>query len=84
MYQVEDDDEAALAIAALPKEALPHFRELIRLLELQPWAGNALYRSKQDGQIRTHAFGQQAEGLVFYLIMEEERRVVVLRVLWAG
>jgi hypothetical protein len=32
--------------------------------------------------MRTHAFGDHSTGLVIYLILEQQRRVIVLRVLW--
>jgi len=34
--------------------------------------------------MRTLAFGKHDQGLVTYLILDEQRRVVVLRVLWIG
>jgi hypothetical protein len=34
--------------------------------------------------MRTHAFGKHDQGLVIHLILDDQRRVVVLRVLWAG
>jgi hypothetical protein len=34
--------------------------------------------------MRSHAFGEHGEGLVIYVILDDQRRVVVLRVLWAG
>ena len=32
--------------------------------------------------MRTHTFGPHSEGLAIYLVLERDRRVVVLRVLW--
>ncbi|MFG1873416.1 hypothetical protein ACGFIV_01085 [Sphaerisporangium sp. NPDC049003] len=84
MYTVERSEEAAGHIAALPAEALPSFAELALILELQPWSGDSLNRKNPDGQVRTHTFGYHSAGLAIYLILEEQRRVVVLRVLWAG
>jgi len=33
--------------------------------------------------MRTHVFGQHDRGMAVYLILDDQRRVVVLRVLWA-
>jgi hypothetical protein len=34
--------------------------------------------------MRTHALGEHGQGLVIYVILDDQRRVVVLRVLWTG
>lgn len=34
--------------------------------------------------MRTHPFGEHGDGLAIYLILEQQRLVVVLRVLWIG
>jgi hypothetical protein len=34
--------------------------------------------------MRTLAFGKHDQGMVIYLILDDQRRVIVLRVLWAG
>jgi hypothetical protein len=34
--------------------------------------------------MRTHTFGEGAHGLAIYLVLEPDRRVVILRVLWVG
>jgi hypothetical protein len=34
--------------------------------------------------MRTHPFGDHHQGLVTYLVLEDQRRVVVLRVMWVG
>lgn len=54
------------------------------VLEVAPWSGDAYDRQRPDANMRTHAFGGHGEGLVIYLILDDQRRVVVLRVLWAG
>jgi hypothetical protein len=54
------------------------------VLETAPWGGEACNRQRADTNMRTYAFGQHDQGLVIYLILDDQRRVVVLRVLWAG
>jgi hypothetical protein len=34
--------------------------------------------------MRTHTFGVGAPGLAIYMILEADRRVAILRVLWVG
>jgi hypothetical protein len=34
--------------------------------------------------MRTHVFGKHDQGLATYLILDDQRRVIVLRVLWMG
>lgn len=82
MYIVEATSEAASQIAALPKEALLPFAELTGPLALHPWSGESFNRRGATPQMRTHAFGEGKEGVTIYLILEEQRRVVALRVLW--
>jgi hypothetical protein len=85
MYTVESDDQALEQAAALPSEALPSFAELMTLLEIGPWGGKPYNMERApEGNLRTHVFGPHREGLVMYLILEDQRRVVVLRVLWTG
>lgn len=82
MYSVESEDVALDQVAALPAEALPFYAELMTVLETAPWSGEAYNRQRPDGNMRTHVFGKHGEGLVNYLILDDQRRVVVLRVLW--
>lgn len=84
MYSVEWEQDAVSQLAALPSEALPFFAELVTVLQVEPWSGDAYDRQHADANMRTHAFGKHGEGLVIYLILDDQRRVVVLRVLWAG
>jgi hypothetical protein len=84
VYSVESEQLASEQVAALPAETLPFYAELMALLETAPWSGEAYNRQRPDANMRTHAFGQHDQGLAIYLILDDQRRVVVLRVLWAG
>jgi hypothetical protein len=84
MYSVESEQYALEQVAALPAKALPFYAELMTVLETAPWSGEAYDRQRPDTNMRTCAFGQHDQGLVIYLILDDQRRVVVLRVLWAG
>jgi hypothetical protein len=52
------------------------------LLELSPWVGTSYDREQPNANMRTHSFGPAGEGFIIYLILELERRVSVLRVVW--
>jgi hypothetical protein len=84
VYSVESEQHALDQVMALPAEALPFYAELMTVLETAPWGGEAYDRQQPDGNMRTHVFGKHDQGLVIYLILDDQRRVVVLRVLWAG
>jgi hypothetical protein len=84
VYSVESSDEALDQIAALPGGALPFYARLMDLLELAPWSGEAYNRWRPDANMRSHDFGDDAQGFVVYLILERERRVIVVRVVWGG
>jgi hypothetical protein len=84
MYAVESETEALGQIEALPADVLPAYAELMSLLEIAPWSGEPFNRKRLDGALRTHPFGAHGQGLAIYLVLEEQRRVVVVRVLWAG
>jgi len=84
VYAVETDSDALEQVSALPDEALAWYAELIALLEVTPWSGDAYNRQRPDTSMRTHPFGSRGQGLAIYLVLEPQRRVVVLRVLWIG
>jgi hypothetical protein len=67
---------------SLPVPALSAYAELIAFLELTPWEGAAYRDDKPDGSTRTMPFGKRAEGMAVYVILEEQRRVVVVSVTW--
>ena len=84
MYQVSVDEQSRAQIEALPAVALAGFAEVRAMLELAPWGGESLNLANPDAPVRTLAFGAAHEGLVTYLILEAQRRVDVLDVLWLG
>lgn len=85
MDVVETDADVDEQVAALPAETLPFYAELMAMLVLTPWSGEIYNRERPDtANMRTHAFGAHAEGFVIYLVLERERRVSILRVVWIG
>lgn len=81
MYRIETDSAAADQIAALPAEVLADYVQLLDVLELVPWNSDPLHDDNPDGAVRTRPLGRA--GLVTHLI-EDQRRVDVLSVLWAA
>jgi hypothetical protein len=84
LYSVEWEQHALDQIAALPSGAFSFYAELVSLLQIEPWSGDAYDRQRPDANMRTPAFGEHREGLAIYLILDDQQRVIVLRVIWAG
>jgi hypothetical protein len=82
MYSVEIDIEAAPDVEALPTAALATYAELIVTLEVAPLTGRLLSPTKPSANMRSHTFGPHGEGLVIYYVLDDQRRVIVLRVMW--
>jgi hypothetical protein len=82
LYTVETDEQAQQQVAALPPGALSAYAEVRTLLEVNRWAGESYHRGNPGTALRTVVFG--GAGMVTYLVLDEQRRVDVLVVLWAG
>lgn len=54
------------------------------MLEVSPWGGEPTNDRNPDGPVRTLVFGGHHQGMITYLILENQRRVDVLSVLWLG
>ncbi|WP_246633184.1 hypothetical protein [Pseudonocardia nigra] len=83
MYRITTDQQSQPQIDALPPEALAPFAEVRATLEVAPWtAGDSLNDNNPDGAVRTLVFGPDRQGMVTYLVLDEQRRVDLLDVLW--
>ena len=71
-------------VAALPNDALASYAQVLGVLELVPWNGDPYKKDNPEGNLRQLIFGSGGEGFVTYLILEDQRLVDVLKVLWAG
>ena len=78
MYRLELLPEVEEQIAALPTEALASFAEVGVMLELAPWSGDPLNREHPERNMRSVPFGSHGQGLLVYLILEDQRRVIPL------
>ena len=52
------------------------------MLKLIPWNGEPINKHRPTGPVRTLPFG--AAGMVTPLILEDQRRVDVITVVWVG
>lgn len=84
MYRVTSDEYSQPQIEALPVAAGAPFAEARVMLEVAPWSGDPLNGAKPDGPIRTTVFGPASEGMITYLILDDQRRVDILDVMWIG
>ncbi|WP_433259396.1 hypothetical protein ACQPYK_50115 (plasmid) [Streptosporangium sp. CA-135522] len=84
MYQVEHDPDVLAQLDTLPVAALPFYLELRAALESAPWSFPSASTTNPDAPLRSAAFGDHKHGLVFFLILEDQRRVAIVKVLWAS
>ncbi len=84
MYRYEIVADALEQVDGLPAAALTDYAELIAFLELTPWEGPPYRDDNPDSDMRRMVFGRGNEGLVVYVILDRDRRVVVVSVTWIG
>ncbi|HJP77087.1 MAG TPA: hypothetical protein VJ914_22655 [Pseudonocardiaceae bacterium] len=82
MYRITTDDQSSAQIDALPSEALDSFAEIVGVLQLVPWRGKPYAETKPDGSMRHLFFGHGS--MVVYLILDDQLRVDILKVIWVG
>jgi hypothetical protein len=83
-YNIEIDPPARDQIGALPAVLLKAFAEVVTMLELTPWNSPPYAESNPKGNIRQLTFGDGGSAMVVYMILEDQRRVDVLKVMWLG
>ena len=66
----------------LPAGAVASFSEILVMLEVGPWGGDSLNRERPENNMRSVVFGPERQGLVVYLILEDQRRVIPLSLTW--
>ncbi len=84
MYGLVVYPEAQEQVAALPDEALEGYAKVLGVLELAPWSGEPQHKSNPDAVVRRWVFGPEGAGQVVYLILEDQREVHLILVLWLG
>lgn len=62
----------------MPVPLLSYYAELVAFLELTPWSGEPYHPRNPEGGLRKMIFGPNSEALATYVILEQQRRVVVV------
>ena len=81
MTYLLDLDQVRATIATLPVDALRPLQAVWPFLELTPWAGAPWRAFTPNGAVRFLVFGE-GRGTIVYLILEDQRIVDVLEILW--
>jgi hypothetical protein len=84
VYSYEILPEARDQVDGLPSVALIYYAELITFVELTSWGATSYREDNPDGNMRKIVFGRAGEGIAVYLILRDQRRVVVVSVTWVG
>jgi hypothetical protein len=84
VYRVTTDQRSQPQVDALSPAALSSFAEARVTLAVAPWGGDPINDDTPDGPVRTLSFGSAHQGLITYLILDHQRRVDLLDVLWIG
>jgi hypothetical protein len=84
VYAVTTDEQSQQQIDALPADALAAFAEARAVLEVAPWNGAPYHKHRPESPMRAVTFGSHGEGDIVYLILDDQRRVDILVVVWLG
>jgi hypothetical protein len=84
VYRVTVLDEVVEQEAALPVSVLPEYGRVFAVIERAPWSGRPYDRDRPAMPMRWWAFGPDKAGVVLHVIVERERMVQVLQILWLG
>lgn len=58
------------------------FAEARAVVEIAPWNGDSLNDDYPEAPVRTLTFEPAYQGLLTYLILDDQRRIDLLDVLW--
>lgn len=82
-YDIVVYPDAEDQIRALAPEGRRAFDEALEVIALVPWNGR-LYNTLKDVPTREWVFGSDGMGTVTYMVLEDQQRVDVVMVQWAG
>lgn len=82
-YRIVVYSDAKEQVQALPADVRRAFDEAMEVVALVPRNGRLYNTGKPDG-LREFVFGPDRRGTVTYLILEDQHRVDVVLVQWAG
>lgn len=82
-YIIDVDPAAQAVIDVLPSALLATLADVFAVLELDPWSAPAVTpETNPHGAVRAIGLGSSA--MVVFLVLDDQRRVDVLRIVWAG
>jgi hypothetical protein len=82
VYRVVTYPEASDQLAELPARLLLDYARTLDAVAAAPWDGASHNPANPDAEVRRRLFGPLGVGQVLYLVLEHEREVHVLRVVW--
>ena len=82
MFRVVTYPEAAEQLAALPAHLLADYARVLDAITVAPWDGAPHTANNPDAEVRRWLFGPLGMAQVLYLVLDREREVHVLRVVW--
>ena len=81
-YQLVFDHAGQAEIKALPTRALAAFADALDVLKLVPERGKPINDDNPSGGVYQLVFA--VDGLITYLLLEDQQRVDILQVTWIG
>jgi hypothetical protein len=84
VYKIEIYPDALDQIGALSVAAQRILSEVLAAIQLVPWNGPSASEQNPDGALRRFLFGPEGAGMVTYLVLDDQREVHVVQVLWIG
>jgi hypothetical protein len=82
VYRVVIYPEAADQIAELPPHLLRDYALVIDAVRAAPWESASHNPQNPGAEVRRRLFGPLGVGQILYLVLEREREVHVLYVVW--
>jgi hypothetical protein len=79
-YTLDLDPVVRAAVKAMPPNVLEAFAQALDVLRLVPERGKPLNKDNPDGGVYQLPFAK--DGLITYLLLEDQQRVDLLRVVW--
>lgn len=81
-YRVERSPKVQAQLATMPRVAQLAFEDLCERLAVDPWDCEPVNRRNPMGNLRQTVFGDRGQGMALLLIIDREKRVVVVDSVW--
>jgi hypothetical protein len=82
VYRIVIYPEASDQIAELPPHLLRDYDQALDAAAAAPWDGAPHHKDNPSAEVRRWLFGPLGTGQLLYLVLEREREIHVLQVLW--